>query len=78
MKRVLKWLAGVPHLFGKLIVGWCVLFGTLAVFYSLYICHRAALNPESTLRAGMLLFCGELTLSVWNKKKNNTNKPEGF
>lgn len=78
MKKFWQWFQQVPHLFGKLVVGWCVLSGTLAVFYSLYICHRAALNPEGTLRAGMLLFCGELTLSVWNKKKTNTNKPEGF
>ena len=78
MKKVLNWLLAVPHLFGKFIVGWCVFFGTLAVFYSLYICHRAALNPEGTLKMGMLLFAGELTLSLLNKKKNKVNKPEGY
>ena len=52
----------VPHLFSKLIVWWCILFGTGACYYALRIESRTDKSPTGTLVAILGFLGGELML----------------
>ena len=56
MKRLKK----IPHLFGKLIVFWCVALGSAASFYALRILSRTGNDPSALLSVILAFFGGEL------------------
>lgn len=62
MKRMRKWLRGIPHLFGKVMVIWCVACGTSSCFYALRILSRTDKDPTALLGVILAFFGGELAL----------------
>ncbi len=67
LARLRLWAAGVPHLFGKIMVVWCVLCGTAASAYALRILSRTGHDPAALLGVILAFFGGEL-LSMCLKK----------
>lgn len=55
--RFRAWLNGIPHLFAKLTVMWCISFGTAASVYALRIMSRTDKDPAALLGV-ILAFCG--------------------
>ena len=49
MKRLLAWLSGIPHLYGKAIVAFCVVNMAGMGWYALRIESRTAKTPAATL-----------------------------
>ena len=62
MKRFKKWLKGVPHLFSKVVVMWCVLFGSVCCIYALRILSRTGNDPAALLGVILAFLGGELVL----------------
>ena len=62
MKRLADKLRGVPHLFAKCMVLWCVACGTAACFCSLRILSRTGRDPAALLGVILAFFGGELLL----------------
>lgn len=60
MKKLKKQLGAIPHLFGKMIVMWCVAVGTAASFYALRILSRTGHNAADMLGVILAFFGGEL------------------
>lgn len=66
--RLWAWLKGIPHLFGKLVVSWCLFWLTAAGFYALRIVSRTGNDPAGTLAViygglgGELLLMGMRTI----------------
>lgn len=56
------WLNSIPHLFAKVVVGWCVLCGTVASFYALRIMSRTDNDPTALLGVILAFFGGELVI----------------
>ena len=78
MKRMKEWLANVPHLFGKLMVVWCVAAGTLCSFWALRILSRTGQDASGLLAAVLAFFGGELALmfgknALQGKKKEDNH-----
>lgn len=72
-RKFRKWLSSIPHLFGKLMVIWCVGCGTLCSFYALRIMSRTDNDPSTLLGVILAFFGGELALmfgrnALQNKK----------
>ncbi len=67
LARVRLWAAGVPHLFGKVTVIWCVLCGTAASFYALRILSRTGNDPAALLGVILGFFGGELLIMCLKK-----------
>ncbi len=65
--RLRAWLAGIPHLFGKLMVLWCVLYGTAASAYALRILSRTGNDPAALLGVILGFFGGELLILCLKK-----------
>lgn len=65
--RFRKWLDGIPHLFGKIMVIWCVLCGTAASAYSLRILSRTGQDPAKLLGVILAFFGGELMILCLKK-----------
>lgn len=68
--RFWVWLQSVPHLFGKLVVAWCLFWGTAFGLYALRIVSRTGNDPTGTLLAiygflggELLMMCGRTILS---------------
>ena len=74
MRRFVKWLFSVPHLFGKVMVVWCVACGSAFSFYSLRIVSRTDNNPASTLIAILGFFGGELGFMFARDSLKGKNK----
>ena len=73
MKKIFRKIASIPHLFGKLIVLWCVGFGTAASVYTLRILSRTGHDGSATLGVILGFFGGELLVLCLNtifKDKN--------
>lgn len=72
MKR-LKKEPGIPHLFAKCMVLWCVLCGTAACFWALRILSHTGHDPAGLLGVILAFFGGELLLmclkTILNEKK---------
>lgn len=66
MKKLCKWLSSIPHLFGKLIVLWCVGFGTAASVYALRILSRTGHDSSAVLAVILGFFGGELLVLCLN------------
>lgn len=60
MKNLLKAIGATPHLFGKLIVLWCVGFGTAASVYALRILSHTGHDSAGVLAVILGFFGGEL------------------
>ena len=78
MKRLKEWLANVPHLFGKLMVVWCVAAGTLCSFWALRILSRTGQDASGLLGPVLAFFGGELALmfgknALQGKKKEDNH-----
>lgn len=81
-KRLLDALKKVNHLFAKLTVAWCVIWGTACSVYALRGYFRTGHNPSATLGiilgflGGELLFLCLRTILNEKKKKNDENGKE--
>ena len=78
MKRLGEWLSTVPHLFGKLMVVWCVAAGTLCSFWALRILSRTGQDASGLLVPVLAFFGGELALmfgknALQGKKKEDNH-----
>lgn len=62
MKRIGRWLNTIPHLFGKLMVVWCVVGGTVCSLWALRILSRTGHDPAALLGVILTFFGGELGL----------------
>lgn len=62
IKRLLEWLSTIPHLFGKIMVIWCVLCGSAYSFYALRIVSRTGHSTSAELAIILTFFGGELFL----------------
>ena len=60
MKKLLKKISSIPHLFGKLIVLWCVAVGTGASAWALRILSHTGHDPSALLGVILAFFGGEL------------------
>lgn len=60
--RLRAWLKGVPHLFAKVTVTWCVLCGSAASFYALQIMSTTGNDPAALLGVILAFFGGELVI----------------
>lgn len=62
LRRALRRLLAVPHLFAKGMVLWCVLCGTAASAYAMRILSRTGHDPAALLGVILAFFGGELLL----------------
>lgn len=62
MKKLLSKLRGIPHLFAKGMVLWCVVCGTAASVYAMRILSRTGHDPAALLGVILAFFGGELLL----------------
>ena len=65
--RLRKWLGGIPHLFGKLVVIHCVACGTAFSYYALRILSRTGHDPAALLGVILAFFGGELLILCLKK-----------
>lgn len=83
MKRFLKWLSEVPHLYGKLMVIWCVGGGSACCVYALRIMSRTEKDPAALLGVILAFFGGELALmfgrdALKGKSEKKNGSEESF
>lgn len=67
LTRLRTYLAGVPHLFAKVMVFHCVLCGTVFSYYALRIMSRTGNDPAALLGVILAFFGGELLLLCLKK-----------
>lgn len=65
----------IPHLFGKVMVVWCVLCGTIFSFLAMRVLSRTGNDPAALLGVVLAFFGGELALmfgrdALSNKKED--------
>jgi hypothetical protein len=60
LRRFLRWLQTVPHLFGKCMVIACLLGGTGSVLYAFRILSRTDNDPAAALALALAFFGTEL------------------
>lgn len=81
MKRRLDKIREIPHLFGKIIVLWCVAVGTGASAWSLRILSHTGHDPSALLGVILTFFGGELLVlclkTVLKKEKSSRMDTEG-
>lgn len=77
MKKLLKRIGAIPHLFSKAVVLWCVGFGTAASLYALRILSRTGQDSAALLGVILAFFGGELMVlclkTVLNRKEREIN-----
>lgn len=79
MNKLMDKFSTVPHLFSKLIVLWCILFGSAACAYALRILSRTGHDPAALLRVILAFVGGELLMLCLRKilsEKTKTAKEE--
>lgn len=74
MKRLFDCLRAVPHLFGKVMVIWCVASGTTCSFWAVRVLSRTGQDASGLLVPILGFFGGELALmfgknALQNKKE---------
>lgn len=62
LARIRDWIDGIPHLFAKITVIWCVGFATGASIYALRIMSRTDNDPAALLGVILAFFGGELMI----------------
>lgn len=77
MKKLLKKISAIPHLFGKLIVLWCVAVGTGASVYALRILSRTGHDSAALLGVILAFFGGELLVLCLKTILNEKKKEKG-
>ena len=60
MKNLGKKISSIPHLFAKLMVIWCVGFGSAASYYALRIMSHTGHDSAALLGVILAFFGGEL------------------
>ena len=77
MRKLIEKLGAVPHLFSKLIVLWCILFGSAACAYALRVLSRTGHDPTALLGVILAFVGGELLMLCLRKVLNEkTDKKE--
>lgn len=79
MKKLIAWIGNIPHLFGKLIVIWCIAVGTGASAWALRILSRTGHDSAPVLGVILAFFGGELMVLCLNtilKDKKKTDVSE--
>lgn len=75
MKKLIAWISSIPHLFGKLIVIWCIAVGTGASAWALRILSRTGHDSAAVLGVILAFFGGELMVlclkTIMSEKKKN-------
>ena len=73
MRRIVRFIRNVPHLFAKVTVGYCIAFASGASVYALRILSRTGNDPAALLGIILGFFGGELLLlclkTVLSEKK---------
>lgn len=73
MRRIVRFIRNVPHLFAKATVGYCIAFASGASIYALRILSRTGNDPAALLGIILGFFGGELLLlclkTVLSEKK---------
>ena len=81
MKKLKNKLSAVPHLFGKIIVLWCVAVATVASAWALRILSHTGHDPSALLGVILAFFGGELLVlclkTVLKKEKVSESDTEG-
>ena len=72
MKKLLSKLRGIPHLFAKGMVLWCVVCGTAASVYAMRILSHTGHDPAALLGVILAFFGGELLLTCLKTVLNGT------
>ena len=78
MKRLREWLATVPHLFGKLMVVWCVAAGTVCSLWALHILSRTGQDASVVLVPVLAFFGGELALMFGKNALQGKKKEDNY
>lgn len=76
MKRLKEWVGGIPHLFSKLVVTWCVVCGTAFSLYALRILSHTGHDPSALLGVILAFLGGELAL-LFGRDALKGKKSEG-
>lgn len=66
MKKLIEQIGAIPHLFGKVIVFWCVGVGTGASAWALRILSHTGHDPSTVLGVILAFFGGELMVLCLN------------
>ena len=74
MKKLISKIGAIPHLFGKIVVLWCIGFGTAASVYALRILRRTGHDSAAVLGVILAFFGGELMGAAKYKKEVITYK----
>lgn len=78
MKKLISKISNIPHLFGKLIVIWCVAVGTGASAWALRILSRTGHDSAAVLGVILAFFGGELMAlclkTILGGKEKNKNE----
>lgn len=81
MKKLFKKIGAIPHLFGKIIVFWCVAVGTGASAWALRILSHTGHDPAALLGVILAFFGGELLVlclkTALKKEKVSESDTEG-
>lgn len=80
MKNPIKKFFAIPHLFGKLVVIWCIVFGTAASAYALRTLACTGHDPAALLGVILGFFGGELLFlclrTIMGEKSTKKGKRE--
>lgn len=74
MNEILARLRSVPHLFGKLMVVWCVAAGTICSLWAIRVLSRTGQDATGLLAAILGFFGGELALMFGKSALQDKNK----
>lgn len=66
VRKLISKIRRIPHLFGKVVVLWCVAFGTAASVYALRILSRTGHDSAAVLGVILAFFGGELMVLCLN------------
>ena len=75
MSRLFDRLRAIPHLFGKIMVVWCVAAGTLCCLWALRILSRTGQDAGALLAPILAFFGGELALMFGKNALQTKRKP---
>ena len=76
LEKLWAWLGRIPHLFGKIMVVWCVAAGTVCSIWALRILSRTGQDAGSLLVPVLAFFGGELALMFGKNALSNRRKED--
>lgn len=77
MKKLIGKIGAIPHLFGKIVVFWCVGVGTGASAWALRILSHTGHDPSAVLGVILAFFGGELMVLCLNTILKNKASGKG-